>query len=412
MGRSRRNIRGRRINIKGGSKQIIAILAVIIILICISVLSVKTYKDKTIILSEEALNNEIFNANIELTEEEKAKIESEIQIDTSITITAIGDVLCERGILNSVQSKEYNFSDIFSKIKKYTSYSDVSLAPIETNFVNQNYSGRINYNSPKSLANEMKNIGIDIAFTSNNHSLDYGINGVKETNTYFKEIGIDVIGSKSDENESNILIKEYRNMKIAFLSYTYGTNKKENGFENYINIISKENIQKDIAEAKQQGAEYIIASMHWGNAIGSRLTEEQIELSNLLVDSGVDIILGNHPSSLQKMETRINKEGKDVLIVYSLGNFMSSESYQNSNLSMILNIELIKLAEDNTVYLNKVTYVPVYMHDNGINSENRYQILDIKEEIANYENGMQNVSEKVYNKLKQGLLKIKELING
>lgn len=412
MGRNRRNIRGRNINIKGVSKQIVVILAVIVVVICIAILSIKIYNTNSIKLNEDTLNSEIFNANIELTEEEKAKIESEVKIDTSITITALGDVLCEKGILNSVKDTNYDFSNMFSKIKKYTSNSDIALAPIETNFVNQNYSGKGNYNSPKTLANEMKNIGIDIAFTSNNHSLDYGIEGIKETTNYLKEIGLETVGLKQEENENSIIIKEYRNMKIAFLSYTYGTNKKEDGFEKYINIINKENIQKDIESAKNQGAEYIIASMHWGNVNTSKLTKEQEELSDFLVDSGVDIIIGNHPSSLQKMETRINKNGKDVLVAYSLGNCISSENYKNSNLSMILNIELTKLAEDEKIYLNKVTYVPVYINDNGANSENRYQILDIKEEISNYENGNGNINEKTYNKLKQGLVKIKELING
>jgi len=247
---------------------------------------------------------------------------------------------------------------------------------------------------------------------ANNHSMDYGIEGVKETIANIKEIGLETVGVKANEDESNVLIKEYRNIKIAFLSYTYGTNKQEDGYEKYVNLINKEIIQSDINEAKQQGAEYIITSMHWGNAVGSILTNEQKELTNFLVDIGVDIIIGNHPSSLQKMETRINKDGKDVLVIYSIGNFISSENYQNSNLSIVLNIELIKMAEDDKVYLNKVSYVPTYIQDTGTNSDNRYKILDIKEEISNYENGIQNVDEKTYKKLKQGLIKIKELING
>jgi len=412
LGRNRRNKRDRRKFIKNCSKHIKVILPSIIMIICILVLSIKIYQTNEEKNHQESFNNEIFNANIELTEEEKQNIEEEFKRDISLSITVVGDLLCENNILKSVQNNNYNFSEIFSNIKKYTNNADITLLPLETNFANEEYSGKSIYNSPSNLAQEIKNIGTDIVFLANNHSMDYGINGAKETVKYLREIGHETVGIKLEENESNILIKEYRNIKLAFLSYTYGVNKKEEGYKKIINISNQETIKNDIEDAKKQGAEYIIASMHWGNAVGSSLNKEQMELSEFLINSGVDIILGNHPSSIQKMETRTNKDGKDVLIAYSLGNFLSSEVHENSNLGMILNIELVKLVEDNKVYLNKVTYVPTYIQDNGTSSENRYKILDIKEEISNYEDDLKNVDEKTYKKLKNALVKIKELING
>jgi len=412
LGRNRRNKRDRRMFIKDYSKHLKIILPISVVIICIIILSLKIYKTKEAKDYEEALNNEIYNINIVLTEEEKLALENSSKRDVNLSITILGNILCENNILNQLETSNYDGSNIFKNIKKHTAESDLTIVPIETNFVNQNYSGNINYNSPKKLAQEIKNIGGDVALLSNNHSMDYGINGIKETIANLKDIGLETVGTKLAEEESDILINDYRNIKIAFLSYTYGTNKQEEGYENYINLINKEKISNNIQTAKEQGAEYIIASMHWGNVAGSKLTNEQKELTDYLVNSGVDIIIGTHPSSLQKMETRVNNEGKDVLIVYSMGNFISSEEYQNSNLGMVLKIDLIKLAEEEKVYLNKVTYVPTYIKDNELNTENRYEILDIKEEMTNYENGIRNIDEKTYKKLKEGLIKIKELIKG
>lgn len=409
MGRNRRNKRDRRKIITYASKHLKIFLPITIMVICIIVLSIKIHKTNEDKLHEAALNNEIFNANIELTQEEKEVLENETKKDVFLSVTILGDILCEKRVLNSVQNKDYDFSNIFSNIKKYTNSSDITIAPIETNFIDGDYSGNKKYNSPKSLLKEIKNIGTDIAFLAHNHLIDYGIEGIKETVKATKEIGLETVGLKENQEEERILIKEYRNIKIAFLAYTYGTNTKVDGYENYINLINKENIENDISKAKQQGAEYIIVGMHWGNTRGRKLNEQQIELSEFLVNSGVDIIIGNHPSSLQKMETRVNKDGKDVLVIYSMGNFISSENSQNSNLGMILNIELVKLADDNNVYLNKVTYVPTYIEEN---SEYEYKILDIKEEIANFEKGISRINEKTYKKLKEGLVKIKEAISG
>jgi len=411
LSRNRRNIRERR-NINNYSKHIKVVLPIFVILICITVLIIKISKTQDAKTTEAAIDNEIYNANIELTEDEKESIENEYKRDIRLSVTVLGNILCENSILESVSNKNYDFSSIFVNIKKHTNASDITIAPVETNFINKDYSGNIRYNSPRSLAQEIKNIGTDILFLANNHSIDYGISGVKETKTTLEELELENVGTKTDENESNILIKNCRSIKLAFLSYTYGTNQKEEGYENFVNIINKQTIENDIIKAKEEGAEYIIVNMHWGNVIGSKLNNEQIELTEFLVNLGVDIIIGNHPASLQKIETIINRDGKDVLIVNSIGNFISSEEYQNSNLGVILNIELIKLKEDEKVYLNKVSYIPTYIQDNGENAENRYKILDIKEEISNYENGMQNISDNTYKKLKQGLVKIKELING
>lgn len=412
MSRNRRNKRDKRKFINYYSKHIKVTLPITIMLICIIVLGIKIYKTNDIRKHQEASNNEIFNANIELTEEEKNEISQETKKDVTLSINVVGNILCENNVLNSTSKNDYNFSNIFEYIEKHTNNADLTIAPLETNFINQEYSGNVRYNSPITLVKEMKNIGIDTVFLANNHLMDYGINGIKETIKNIKETGIELVGAKDDENENNILIKEYRNIKIAFLSYTYGTNKKEDGYEKYVNLINKEVIQNDILKAKEEGVEYIIVGMHWGNAFGDKITETQKELSDFLVNSGVDIIIGNHPSTIQKMETRVNNEGKDVLIVNSIGNFISSEDSKNSMLGMVLKIELVKLAEDDKVYLNKVSYVPTYIYDAGINAENRYKILDVKEEISNYENGINNIDEKTYKKLKQGLIKIKELING
>jgi len=412
LSRNRRNKRDKRLFINIYSKHLKIVIPTMVVIICVIVLGIKIAKTNLAKNDVEAFNSEVFSAELELTEEEKEVIKEETKRDVTLSITVTGNILCENSILNYVKNNNYDFANVFDNIKKHTNSADITIVPIETNFVNKNFSGSGLYNSPKELAKNIKDIGGDIVFTSNNHSVDYGIDGIKETITNLNESGLENVGTKINEGNSNILIKEYRNIKIAFLSYTYGTNKKENGYEKFVNITNKETMQRDINNAKQQGAEYIIAGMHWGNVTGSKLNENQKELSEFLVNSGVDVILGNHPSSIQKMETRVNSEGKDVLVVYSLGNFIGDAEGRNSDLGMILNLELIKLTDDDKVYLNRVTYVPTYIQDNGINSVDRYKILDIKEEISNFEKGIRNIDGKTYNKLKQGLVKIKELING
>ena len=78
---------------------------------------------------------------------------------------------------------------------------------------------------------------------------------------------------------------------------------------------------------------------------------------------------------------------------------------------MILEVKIKKDAETGKVSLNKVTYTPVYLLDNGKNAENRYELYDIKDVIQKYENGEDDVvTKELYEKLKQALKEIEKLV--
>ena len=77
-------------------------------------------------------------------------------------------------------------------------------------------------------------------------------------------------------------------------------------------MYSEEQAKKDIEYAKEKGAEYICVMIHWGDAISETVTNEQKEIANFLVDSGVNMIIGSHPSVVQEMEVKQNKDGDKV----------------------------------------------------------------------------------------------------
>ena len=103
------------------------------------------------------------------------------------------------------------------------------------------------------------------------------------------------------------------------------------------------------------------------------------------------------------MEVRKNSEGKNVFIANAMGNILSA----NSNLGMILDIEIIRSEKAGGTILSKVIYTPTYTYKNN----NKYEILDIRETIKTYENEDDTiVSKKTYNTLKKELEKLETLI--
>lgn len=84
------------------------------------------------------------------------------------------------------------------------------------------------------------------------------------------------------------------------------------------------------------------------------------------------MILGSHPSVVEPMEIIQTEEGKNVLVAYSLGNYISTLKYANADVELILNIQIAKSSDSDKAILQKVDYTPIYVLDNGTKAENRF----------------------------------------
>lgn len=163
---------------------------------------------------------------------------------------------------------------------------------------------------------------------TNNHSLDRRDKAARRTLTALDSLGIDHIGTfrdSLDRTERVPFVKEIKGIKFGFLNYTYGTNgiPPQDGVE--VSLIDKVRIADEIRRTREAGAEILVVAMHWGIEYVLLPVKSQKELADFLVDQGADLIIGSHPHVIQPMEVvRNEKEGKDVLVVYSLGNFISN----------------------------------------------------------------------------------------
>ena len=152
--------------------------------------------------------------------------------------------------------------------------------------------------------------------------------------------------------------------------------------------------------------------MHWGDVNSSKISDNQTEIADFLVKQGVDMILGSHPSVVEPMKIVQNKEGRNVLIAYSLGNYISNLKYKNADVEIILNIEIVKEADSDKAILQKVDYTPIYMLDNGKNTENRFELADMKQLVYNYAAGDQSkITRKKYDEIVLKLEELQKIIN-
>lgn len=399
-----------------------------IIFLIIAIISFMTF----FIYNQRVKSNNIKNDDVQEENQSEEIKESEKNLDidreqsnvkkedTNIRMTAIGDIMCHnsqyKDAYDSV-TKTYDFSYVFSDIKEYISSADIAIGNLETTFAGKErgYSNYPRFNTPEQLAKNLKDFGIDVVSTANNHCMDTNYTGLVSTLKYLDEAGIAHTGTnETAEKQNEILVKDIKGIKIAFLSFTYGTNgipiPSDKSYA--VNLIDEDLILKQIKLAKEQNPDLICVSMHWGIEYQLKQNKEQENLKDLLFNNGVDIILGSHPHVLQPMEkeTVTLEDGttKECFVIYSLGNFMSGQTKENTRNSIILNIDITKNGETGKTNLNKVEYIPIYMYKSNTTSIRKYKVLDIEKALMNYENGKdKSIGQSTYMILKNELNKIK-----
>lgn len=347
--------------------------------------------------------------------------EKQIIPDTTIKLTAVGDIMCHNTNYMDAydsSSRNYDFSYVFTDIKDYIESADIAVGNLETTFAgaNRGYSSYPTFNTPEALAIDLKEIGIDLLSTANNHSLDKGYSGIESTIHFLEQAEIDYVGTyTSPENQVSPLIKDVNGISIAFLSFTYGTNgiPVPEGKEYCINLIDDEYIVNQINLVKKENPDLICVFMHWGVEYKTNPTEEQERLADLLFNNGVNIILGGHPHILEKMEKRTitldDGTTKDGFVIYSLGNFMSGQVKENTRSSIILNLEITKNGETGQITIDNINYTPIYMYRKSTGSK-RYRILDINKTLDEYESGENNITQKEYDILNEECSKINSIM--
>ena len=345
------------------------------------------------------------------------------ETDTTFTLTAIGDVMCHNTQYMDAYDSDtgtYDFSYVFDNISSYTKTADICIGNLETSFAGEDrgYSNYPTFNSPDSLADSLKSIGVDVLSTAGNHALDMGFSGLSRTIDVLDKADISHLGTyKTQEDQDKVLIKYVKGVKIAFIDYTYGTNgisiPSDKKF--CINLIDKDLIKKHIETAKNQNADMIVACMHWGTEYQTKQNSEQEELADFLFQNGVNVIIGNHPHVIQPMEKRTvtleDGSTRDGFVVYALGNFICDQNAVNTRDSIILNLKITKHT-DGSITIDNYDYVPIYMYKDTSVSKHKMKILDINKTIYNYENNLDDsITEKIYNLMKTELGRITKILS-
>ncbi|MBR6113373.1 MAG: CapA family protein [Bacilli bacterium] len=278
-----------------------------------------------------------------VTVEEKKK--EPVEKTTSFSFIGLGDALLHPAVYQDANTGKvgsdgyyiYDFHNMFSYVSDFIKPYDLKFYNQETIIggKSRGLSGYPCFNSPDEIGLNLVDIGFNIVNLASNHTMDKGINAISySTDFWQKQKGVLSVGSyKSKAQRDSIEIREVNGITYAVLSYTYGTNgiPVPSGYDYMVNVwpddsrsafeAYKPTVKRDV-ESVRDKVDVLMVSMHWGTEYQLGATNwYQQEAAKYLSSLGVDVIIGTHPHVVQPVEFV-----GDTLVIYSLGNMVSSQA--------------------------------------------------------------------------------------
>lgn len=270
----------------------------------------------------------------------------------SLTETPVDVPPLDLGVIPQPEGT-WDFRESFQYARQILRKGDLVIGNLET-MVSQSsplgmqihrLEGKPYLNAPASYLDALKYAGYDLLTMANNHNVDTGLRGIRETLQNVENWNFMHTGLFSSEEEDRYLLVEVNGIRIGIVSYASYFNEKDSnltaeGQNVLLNRYGMDRAKADIRAAKKAGAEFILAFIHWGAENTHETTWNQEQYARTLARAGADYIVGSHPHALQRYDIIETSDGREVPVIYSMGNFLSSMQRDINNDTLILQLNL------------------------------------------------------------------------
>jgi poly-gamma-glutamate synthesis protein (capsule biosynthesis protein) len=87
-----------------------------------------------------------------------------------------------------------------------------------------------------------------------------------------------------------------------------------------------ENAVLEAIKAARAQCDLLLISIHWGVEYATAPRPGDIDIAHDMLEAGASAVIGSHPHVLQPIETYVTHDGRNTVIFYSLGNFISNQA--------------------------------------------------------------------------------------
>lgn len=309
------------------------------------------------------------------------------EVTTSLSFMCVGDNLIHSQLINTGLSYGGDWSYMYENMIPYIQAADVAVINEETMLVDDpaEYSGYPAFGTPYGVADAEISAGFDIFTCATNHSLDKWRYGIDCTVAYYNTYGICYTGIQGSDDQASYTqykIYEKNGIRCAILNYTYGLNgySLPEGYPYMVHTFDDEaRIRNDIAAANAD-ADVVLAFVHWGDEYSPYVNSFQEYWTNVFYECGVDVVVGSHPHVVEPYQMIDDGAGHQMLVYYSLGNFVSNQDELPDMVGGMANFTIKKTGDKVTI--EKYSMSPVVTHFTEPMRSTAYLLTDYTEDLA------------------------------
>ncbi len=228
------------------------------------------------------------------------------------------------------------------------------------------YTGYPQFNYHPILVSDLIQSGIDVVSTANNHSLDRRALGAEMTIQAMDRYGLLYTGTRLNSNASRpwYTVTEANGFRIAWLACTFSTNgipdKKDQVLFCYEDKQEVLQLVRQLSESTEFSA--VIVTPHWGSEYKHVPNKKEILFGRELIETGATAVIATHPHVIQPWEKVVTSTGREGLIVYSTGNFVSAQAQMPRRIGMMIGLKLVQDPRSAKLNIKSTRFLPVMMN--------------------------------------------------
>ena len=331
-----------------------------------------------------------------VTEETDDTSVEDVYVEPEIDLIMVGDILLHDSIHESgkLDDGTYNYDHMFEQVKEDVQAADLAIVNQEVILGGKELglTGYPSFNGAFEVGDSLVDAGFDVVLHATNHALDKGktalLNCIDYWETSHSEVGVLGIYDSQEDYENNVYIYEQDGIKIGILNYTYGTNgiPLPDGMPYAVGLLEEEKVIADIKKANEL-ADFVVVCPHWGIEYQHVQNSDQEYWANIFLENGVDLVIGTHAHYIQPVDMLKNEAGDEMLVYWSLGNFINATSGEGAGTSdrMVGGMAEVTIAktEDGSVYIKNYGVEPLVTQlAYGPQEITTYKLSDYTEALA------------------------------
>jgi poly-gamma-glutamate synthesis protein (capsule biosynthesis protein) len=255
----------------------------------------------------------------------------------TLELLAVGDIIPHGSVKSSVahhpEAGNEGWDSLFSEVRERISAADLAFINLETPIApdRNGPTGQKVFNGPVALLNALVDAGFDAVSLANNHVWDQSRSGLVETVGHLEKTPLAWAGAgRTCEEAVRPWIFEKNGYKIGWISSSriHNLYLNEGPQDPCVFKFSVTEILASAKKAREQGAELVFLSLHWGVEYESTPKDWDRHYAHDLLNGGIDGIFGHHPHVLQPLETYETTDGRHTFVDFSLGNFISGQAFE------------------------------------------------------------------------------------